>query len=470
MSATFENNTVTWCDDHAIERASCGCVLLDPAESQHRGQARIAYRLAGAYTGRLLFVHGVGWHAWDGKRWTEDTTGAAKRAVLDVLRQALSDSLGDQDLRSDVRKCETSAGVAGVLDLASALEPFAAGVDDLDADPWLLNVANGTLDLRTMILRPHDPSDRITKLTRGGYDPQASAPAWDQFLATVLPDPEVRGYLQRLAGLALLGKVEEHLFPVATGTGANGKGTSYTALLHMFGDYGHAAESDLFMQAKANPNAASPALMRLRGVRFVVVSETEEGHRLAAALMKNLTGGDPITARPLYGKPVTFDPSHTSLMVTNHLPKVSGDDPAIWRRIRVLPFDVVIPEGERDGKLPDRLKLEADGILAWAIRGYREYEDRGMDAPPAVTVATDRYHHDSDAVAQFIDYCHTGPQFTATTTQLHNAFQDWARGEGIAVDMGRKQFGESLDKRGFPAGQRRMRKGIGVPFETEDEA
>lgn len=470
MTTSYENDTAIWCDAHAIERAGCGCPFLDPVERQHRGQARIAYRLAGSYAGRLLHVHGIGWHAWDGKRWTEDTSGATKRAVLDVLRQSLASSLDDKGLRDDVRKCETAAGVAGVLDLAAALEPFAACVEDLDADPWLLNVANGTLDLRTLALREHDPADRITKVTRAGYDPEAGAPTWERFLATVLPDADVREYLQRLAGLALLGKVEEHLFPVATGTGANGKGTSYTALLHAFGDYGHAAESDLFMQAKANPNAASPALMRLRGVRFVVVSETEEGHRLAAALMKNLTGGDPITARPLYGKPVTFEPSHTSLMVTNHLPKVSGDDPAIWRRIRVLPFVVVIPEGERDGKLPDRLKLEADGILAWAVRGYRDYTARGMAAPAAVTVATDRYHHDSDAVAQFIEYCHTGPQFTATTTQLHNAFHDWARREGIAVEMGRKQFGEALDKRGFPAGQRRMRQGIGVPFETEEEA
>lgn len=466
----YDPGTETWCDEHTLTRDQCGCPPPSVAVGeQHSGQARMAYRLAAAYTGRLIYVHGIGWHHWDSTRWAEDDSGAAKRAVLDVLRAALADSLTDKDLRSDVRRCETAAGVAGVLDLAGALDPFAVTVEQLDADPYLVNCANGTLDLRTMQLHPHDPGDLITKVTRAAYHPDAAAPVWEEFLATVLPDDDVRGYLQRLAGLALLGKVEEHIFPVATGEGANGKGTSYTALLHTFGDYGHAAESDLFMQAKSNPNAASPALMRLRGKRFVVVSETEQNHSLAAALMKNLTGGDPITARPLYGKPVTFDPSHTSLMVTNHLPKVSGDDPAIWRRIRVLPFDVVIPEAARDGKLPDRLKLEADGILAWAVRGYQDYEQRGMDAPEAVAVATSRYHHDSDAVAQFIDYCLTGPHFTATTTQLHNAFLDWARAEGIAVDMGRKQFGEALDRRGFPTGTRRLRQGIGVPAETEEE-
>lgn len=468
MTVTYTQDTATWCDRHALPRTECGCARPG-LEGQHRGQLRIAYRLADAYGGRLLYVHGIGWHEWDGTRWAEDERGAAHNAVFDVLRRALADSLHDADLRADVRKCESANGVDGVLRLASKLEPFAVTVTALDADGFLLNVANGTLDLRTGELRPHDPGDLITKVTRAAYDPDAVGESWTSFLADVLPDPEVRGYFQRFIGLSLLGTVREHIFTIATGSGANGKGTAYNAILDAVGDYGHVGESDLFMRAKANPNAASPAQMRLLGRRLVIVSETERDHHLAAALMKNLTGGDPVTARPLYGSPVTFTPSHTVLMVTNFLPRVAGDDPAVWRRVRVVPFDVSFV-GREDPGLGERLELEVDAILAWAVAGYREYVERGMDAPPAVRAATDRYQLDSDVVAQFIEArCVVNPSVSASTTQLHDVFQAWSRSEGIDGEMGRKQFGQALDMRGFKTGSRRLRQGIGMAVDPHEE-
>ena len=443
----------------------------DPANA-HRGQARMAYRLAEAYANRLLYVYGTGWLYWTGTRWCEDDRGRATRAALDTLRTALADSLTDHDLRADVRKCETAAGVAGVLDLASALEPFAATVADLDADPYLLNVENGTVDLRTFELRPHDPRDRITRVTRAAYDPSAHSEEWTSFLARVLPDDEVRGYLQRLIGLCLLGKVTEHIFTIATGTGANGKGTAYGAVLHALGNYGHAAESDLFMAAKSNPNAATPAQMGLRGKRLVVVSETERDHRLAMALMKNLTGGDQITARPLYGKPVTFAPSHTSLMVTNFLPKVAGDDPAAWRRIRVVPFDVTIPEPEQDRQLGERLELAADAILAWALDGWRRYLDRGMDAPEAVRAATDSYQYASDDVRRFVEAeCIRNAHMWAAMSDLWARWESWRTDDG-AEQMSKKAFGQALDDHGFPAfkgtGGVRARRGLGLCAKDDD--
>jgi putative DNA primase/helicase len=447
----------------------------DAAGERHRGQARIAYRLARLYAERLMYVHGIGWHVWDKRRWVEDDRGAATRAVLNVLKMALADSIVDMDLRHDVRKCETAAGVRGVLDLAAALTPFAHTVADLDADPYVINVANGTLDLHTMTLRRHNPMDRITKVTRAAYDPAAAGPEWDKFLTRILPDEDVRSFLQRYAGLALCGRVIEHLFTIATGTGANGKGTTYNALLYALGDYGHVAESDLFMVAKSNPNGATPALMGLRGRRLVVVSETERDHRLATALMKNLTGGDPITARPLYGKPVTFQPSHTSLMVTNFLPRVEGNDEAAWRRIRVIPFKVVIPEDQRDGNLGEHLELEADAVLAWAVDGYRQYETRGMDAPDAVQTATGDYLKASDAIARFIDdCCIVNPLMHTPPTQLHERWVRWATEDG-AEPMSLKTFGKALDLHGFPVvggttRDRRNRRGIGLAHdENEDE-
>lgn len=452
-------------DNPTLERAPM-------ADGQwHRGQAKFAYLLAKYFPDQLLHVHGVGWMAWDGTRWVEDT-GQTKRAVLQLLREGWKKALREKEWEQDVRRCESAAGIAGVLDIAAALEEFSVTVADLDADPYLVNAANGTIDLRTMELRPHDPADRITKATRAAYRPDASAATWEAFLATVLPDESVRAFLQRLAGVALLGSVVEHVFPIATGTGANGKGTTYNALLYALGDYGHVAEPDLFMTAKANPNAATPSKFALRGVRLVVVSETERNQRLAEALMKNLTGGDPVTARPLYGRPVTFDPSHTPLMVTNFLPKVSGDDPATWRRLRVIPFDVVVPEEQRDPHLGERLRLEADAILSWALAGYQEYERIGLAAPEAVKVATEHYQRDSDAIARFIDAeCLVNPHMFVTVADIWERWIRWRADDG-AEELSKKAFGGAMDARGFHAqrgtGGIRIRRGLGLQSDGEE--
>lgn len=430
----------------------------------HRGQARIAYRLADRTRDELLHVAGIGWHRWDGSRWVYDDRGKATRAVLKELRRALADSLTDAELRADVRKCESASGVAGVLALAGALEPLSASVADLDADPYLLNVANGTLDMRTMELRPHNAADRITKVCRGAYDPGAASTAWEAFLARVLPDDDVRAFVKRVIGVSLLGAVREHVLAILTGTGANGKGTFYKAVCSSLGDYATTAEPDLFMHRDgAHPTGE----MDLLGRRLVVVSESEKDRRLAEATMKRLTGGDTIRARRMRQDFVEFTPSHTPLLITNHLPRVSGDDPAIWRRLRVVPFDVVIPEAEQDRDLDARLQLESDAILSWAVAGWRDYVDRGLAEPPGVIHATDKYHRDSDAVARFIsEACLTGgPQHQATAGQLFDAWQRWREVDG-AESLSLKAFGLALTAKGYPpepaVNGKRWRRGIAL--------
>ncbi|OHU65874.1 phage/plasmid primase, P4 family [Mycobacteroides chelonae] len=437
---------------------------------EHSGQVRMAYRLADTYANRLVHVHGIGWHFWDGKRWAFDDCGAAKRAVLDVFAEALAESVTNQPLRQDVAKCESNNGITGILAIASAL--LAATVADLDADPYLLNLANGTYDLRTGELRNHDPRDRITKVTRGAYDPAAPATAWPQFIGQVLPDEQVRAYLQRVAGLSLLGKVAEHILPILTGTGANGKGTWYGAMLYALGDYAAPADPDLFM---AREGAHPTGQMDLRGRRLVVVSESDEGRRLAEATMKRLTGGDTIKARHMHRDLVEFTPSHTAFLVTNHLPKVSGDDPAVWRRLRVVPFDVVIPAEDRDPHLDEKLQAEADTVLAWAIAGWNAYRDNGdkLAEPAQVLAATGEYQRDSDAVARFIDEeCVTSsPVQKATTRELFAAWERWRTADG-GEQLSEKRFGQALDKKGYPAakgtGGKRFRAGIALAVKATD--
>jgi putative DNA primase/helicase len=440
--------------------------------AQHSGQVRMAYRLAAGCVDRLLYVYGIGWHRWDGTRWAFDDTGATRRAVLGVLRDALAESLGDKRLRTDIAKCESESGINGVLGIASALRPFAATVRDLDADPYLINVANGTLDLRTMELSMHDPADRITKVTRAAYDPDAAGRAWQAFIERVLPDEPVRAYLQRLAGVGLLGTVIEHLLPILTGTGANGKGTFYKGLCWALGDYASTAEPALFMHRQgAHPTGE----MDLRGKRLVVVSESEQDRRLAEATMKRLTGGDTIRARRMRQDFVEFTPSHLPLLITNHLPKVSGDDAAVWRRIRVIPFGVEIPPAERDPHLDERLQTDADAVLGWALAGWSDYRRRqALDEPAAVLTATGDYHRASDAVARFIteECVTTSPALKATTGQLFEQWERWRTAES-AEQITRKAFGLALDRRGYPVTDKardgRWRGGIGLAVKADGD-
>jgi len=437
---------------------------------QHRGQARMAYRLAAAYRRDLMYVRGIGWHVWDGHRWAEDEKDAAKNAVLDVLRQALSRSLGDTALRADVRKCESSAGVSGVLDLASALPALRASIADLDADPYLFNCANGTLDLRTRQLRDHDPADRITRVTRGAYDPNADRTTWEGFLASVLPDNDERAYLQRVIGQCAYGRVREHLFPVLTGSGSNGKGTAYGAITNALGDYATIINPELLMASERG--GGGPEMMTLLGARLVVGSETEEGRQLDAATMKRLTGGDEMTARRLYQEPVRWIPTHQLIYVTNHLPRVKGNDPAVWRRIRVVPFDVVVAEADRDQTLPERLELSADTILTWAVEGWFDYEDGGgMNEPDSVRQATDNYQTESDAVKRFIQSeCVTGPYAHTKTRDLFHAWTAWAAADG-ADPLKETPFAKELDRLGYVAKRTTagmVRQGVGMRADDDE--
>lgn len=437
-----------------------------PKGELHSGQVRMAYRLAAGYAGRLLYVYGIGWHWWAGTHWAPDDSGVAERAVVTVLKAALAESVGgDKKLRTDATKCESSAGIAGVLSVASVLEDFAYRADMMDADPFLFNCANGTLDLRERKLRPHDPLDRITKVARGAYDPGARGRAWPEFLRQVLPDQDERAYFRRVIGQALYGGVREHLFPVLTGTGANGKGTAYGAIVWAWGDYATTVAPDMLMVSRSGPGG--PEMMVLRGARLVVASELGRGAVLDDSLMKRLTGGDQLTARHLFKEPVTWAPTHQLLYVTNFKPQTHGDDDAVWRRMRVIPFNVVIPAEEQDMTLGETMMLHADAILTWAVEGYFDHADNGgMREPAAVLDATAAYQHDNDDLARFIEeQCEVGPRLKVTAGDLWQAWLNWSNEEG-AEQVSRKALGVALTKRGFRTGMdregTRLRLGISL--------
>lgn len=450
-------------------------VMTDEAATAgeiHSGQVRMAYRLADSFAGKLLYVRGIGWHHWDGRRWALDERGHAERAVISILQDAIPESNNDKKLRNDIIKCDSAGGIKGVLEVAAILEPFAYTPDMMDADPFLVNCANGTLDLRDRVLRPHNPHDQNTKIATGAYDQTANKTIWRAFLDRILPDPEERDYLQRVIGQAVYGGVREHLFPVLTGKGANGKGTVYGAICNAFGDYAAIINPDMLMMHDRG-GVGGPEMMVLRGARLVVASELGQDKVLDDALMKRLTGGDLLTARHLFREPVTWRPSHQLVYVSNHKPKTRGDDDAVWRRMRIIPFDVVIPDAEQDPTLGETLTLHADAILTWAVDGFFDREDNGgMREPAAVLVATQTYQYENDAIKRFLeDRCEVRRDHSVLVSELWIAWLTWRDDEGGEM-ISKKAFGVSLENRGFRAGttgENRIRCGLRLRKDSDED-
>jgi putative DNA primase/helicase len=425
-----------------------------PDREDVRSELGHAEQLIGVYGDRLRYVPAWRrWLVWDGQRWAHDTTGQAARWAKGIARHLTADALVTEDAKERAaavnlaRRGESAAGIAGALTLAGTEEGIVVTPDDLDADPFLLNCANGTLDLRTGELRGHDPADLLTKMTGAAYDPDAAGPEFAKFLERVQPDPAMRAYLARLLGHSLEGRVTEHILPIFHGQGRNGKGTLTGAVLAALGDYGDAADPELLTARTFDAHPTGTA--DLFGLRLAVLHESNQGRRLAEATVKRLTGGDRIKARRMREDFWPFDPSHTFLMLTNHRPLVSGTDEAIWSRLRLVPWDVVIPVEERDLTLADKLAVEREAVLAWLVTGYREWHGGGLADPEQVTRATAAYRAESDALARFIEQrCLTGPHFHVRSAELFAAWCAWCNAEG--EDAGTQTaFSTALTNRGF---------------------
>ncbi|MGR6923112.1 DNA primase family protein [[Actinomadura] parvosata] len=424
-------------------------VILGP--EQHRGQLRMAYRFIREQAMGLRYVHNIGWHRWDGVRWLLDDQRVDLEACVATIKRAVREAEGlsgqaANDLWADIHRVESASAMEGTLKIAAALPPITTAPKALDADPYLFNTPSGTMNLRTGEVHPNRRDDLITRVA-GGFTEDAFNEEWEGFLKRILPDEEVRAFVQRLFGYAMLGKVTEHVMPIFTGTGANGKGTLRDAVLAAFGDYAIEIDPAMLMESKHERHGAFK--MRLRGARLAFCSETERGRRFAEATMKRLVGGDQIEANYMRQNPITFDPSHTLIMLTNFLPKVSGDDPAVWRRILVVPFDVVIPEDERDGDLPTRLKAAASAVLAWTYQGWLAYQKEGLNPPDAVRARTRAYQQSSDTLARFLsERTYATQSGRVKARDLFAAWSAWclASGEEPGSEVA---FADSMANRGY---------------------
>lgn len=418
------------------------------------------------------------WLVWDGICWQQDVSGAverrAKQTSIAIYQEAITSS--DDDQRKNTAKhamrSESASRIEAMVKLSRSEPGISIQPDDLDADPWLLNVQNGTLDLRTGTLRPHRRKDLNTKLAPVEYSPAARCPQWEAFLQRIMGgQEELIHFLQRAIGYALTGSIIEQALFILYGTGANGKSTLLEIVRALLGDYAQQADFNTFlMHDRERPRND---LAALKGARFVAASEVERGRRLDEVVVKQLTGGDMIRARFLYQEAFEFRPQFKLFLATNHKPDIRGTDNAIWRRIRLIPFAVTIPEAERDKSLLDKLRTELSGILRWAIEGCLLWQEHGLDTPDVVSLATAAYRDEMDILGEFLDDCCViGPQFEVTSNALYMAYEGWCQHIG-EKPLSKIAFGRRLAERGFGGTRRgnpqvRGWSGIGLKAMTDE--
>jgi len=358
-----------------------------------------------------------------------------------------------------------------MVTLASTEEGVPVGIDDLDADPWLLNVLNGTVDLRTGEPRPYDPDDLISRLAPVEYNPDATCPTWLAFVSRIMSgDIDLISYLQRSVGYSLTGSTREQVLFLPYGTGANGKTTAVETVRAMLGDYAQQMPAAALMERRSE---STNDIARLRGARFVSAAETNSGHSLNEALVKAVSGGDRVTARFLYQENTEFHVSGKIWLATNNRPTVRELGEALWRRLRVIPFEVTIPVAERDPDLLDKLIAELPGILAWAVQGCRAWQRDGLQTPAEVQNATDEYRTESDPLAPFLeDCCIRGSDYWAASADLYNAYTFYCEHSHETPAVSSKAFQHQLRAHGLvprqKSGPSRARgwSGIGLKSDT----
>jgi putative DNA primase/helicase len=408
------------------------------------------------------------WLCWDGRRWAVDDKGAARRlakqAMLDYLAEATEAE--DKDHMAFAYHSLDARRIANLLTMAECELVITPG--ELDTHPFLINFLNGTVDLRTGELTQHNPAHFITKLVHHNYNPRAACPLFLSVIARMMgnhPDasePELDraermvNYLQRALGYSLTGTTEEKAVFVPFGTGNNGKTTLLSTFLLLLEEYSVLLQVDTLM-ARQESNNTQADLADLRGARFVMTSETEEGQRLSQGKLKRITQGmGKIKATRKYENPIEFPETHKLWMDTNAKPMIrAADDQATFNRLHPIPFIVTIPPEEIDKSLPRKLLAEAEGILAWAVEGAKRWWRDGLGKPPEVAAANADWRAENDQLGRFIEECCVvAESFSGKARQLYECYRTWAEGAGENA-ISETLFGRRLKDRGFAKEHRR---------------
>jgi len=449
-----------------------------------------SYRIRHYYKGRLWYALGLGWVMWTGKFWRSDPTseGSIATGFVDNLSRliaresaALSRSASeesDEDRRTALMEqaesllkwavqSENERTIAAGLKLTKHALLIEYGA--LNADPWLFNVQNGTVDLRTGMLRPHDPDNLITFISPVTYNSVATCPNWERFLLEVFAgDAEMVAFIQRAVGWSLTGVVKERaLFFLYGHAGKNGKTTMVEAIMKLVGNYGESCYgygrkvgAETFMKSR-NMEDNQRKAATLAGPRFICTSEVDEEHRLNEQLIKDITGGDTIEGRRLYQEAFTFKPQFKPWMYGNHKPEIRGTDDAIWSRVRLVPFEVSF-KGREDLELGEKLEAELSGILNWAIQGCLDWQRHGLNPPEKVQAATREYREEMDVFGPFIrECCVIHREAEVRANNLWNAYKAWCA-DNSQREQNQTKFGKYLTAKGFTVERSNGIKRMGI--------
>lgn len=414
----------------------------------------LALRFTALYGASVRYCAAWGkWLIWDGRRWKPDTVTSVRNMARKVCRDVAGELIRP---KPSIKSMTTAKAVEW---FAQADPRHATEADLWDADPWLLNTPTGTVNLRTGRMGQNDPDHHITKITAAG--PGGECPTWLEFLRRVTgDDADLQDFLKRIAGYALTGVTREHAMFFFYGTGGNGKGTFLNTLTAIMGDYATVSTMDAFTAGLGDRHSTELAM--LRGARLVSAQETEEGRRWAESRIKAMTGGDPITARFMYHDFFTYLPQFKLVIAGNHKPGLRNVDEAIRRRFHLVPFTQTIPSEERDPHLPDKLKAEWPGILAWMIEGCREWQTVGLVPPQCVRSATDEYLAGEDDVQTWLDECcDLDPYGYALNKALYASWKAWADQAGVRAMSGKRLY-DQLRTKGFVSDETTRQPGTGL--------
>lgn len=443
------------------------------------------------------------WMVWNGKRWEKDEGALVMERATQTVRSIHGEAANALELKEQEALAKWAIASRGrkrledMISLARALRPTLPGV--FDADPLLFNAHNGTIDLRTGTLRPFSRSDYLCKQSEVPYDSSALCPHWETFLDDVTrSDTDLQRFLQLWAGYCLTGDTSEQCFSVLFGTGANGKSVFIDVLRTLLGDYARPMAFQSLIDGHRAADARND-LAGLLGLRLVTAVESNPGKRFNESMIKEITGGDKITARFLYKEFFDFWPQFKLMLAVNHKPEIRGTDEGIWRRVRIVPFEQTIPEEKRIKGLNRRLIAdEGPGILRWAVEGALLWQRDGLPMVEAVKEATSEYRRESDALRPFFEACcaivnPTDQSVFVPFKTLYDTYCLWSREQGEEPWKARS-FSTVLKERGFRSGARRhagatakgyyglalnhsgeslraryQHSGPGQPVETDDE-
>ena len=430
-----------------------------PGELKDCTDAGNAARFREHYADDLLYCAEQGkWYQWDGTRWIADNGGRVMRAALDVTMamkeearklEEIAVRQGDEEkqkiakeMDSWARKSRSESRLNAMINVAAA--EMEVGTDQFDANQWLLNVRNGILNLKTGELSPHDRARMMTKIAGTDYDAAADCPKWTAFLARIFDgNTDVINFLQTSLGMMLTGDITEQYLQIWYGGGQNGKSTLVDTIKAVMGDY--AGDSPPSLLTVRGQNEHPTELATLLGRRVVFASETEAGEKLKIALVKRLTGDSEITARYMRQDYFTFRRTHKMILMTNNKPSVRETTRAVWRRLRLVPFNVRISEKEKDSRLLGKLLDEMPGILSWCMAGCLNWQKSGLGFPEAVMSATRDYEADQDPLKVFLaECCELGSSCYCTRMELYNSYRRWCETTKEDWPMGKIHFFDAI--------------------------